>query len=79
MGHVKPYPPDGNCAGGCQFPNPGTTSLVSLTGLSPGQSYDVSIQAESNGAFSAKLVVTQNLQPGQVEWKQVTNVEVRQS
>ncbi|XP_075250731.1 uncharacterized protein LOC142342936 [Convolutriloba macropyga] len=68
--HVRPDPPEGNCAAGCEYPAPVTT-LILLTQLTPGQHYDVTIQAESNGLMSADTIVSQNLIPGTIAWKQV--------
>ena len=73
-GLLKLNPQDGNCAGGCQYLNPGSASLLSLTGLLPGQSYEVQVQSETIGLISATLIVTQNLFPGQVEWSQVSTL-----
>ncbi|XP_075258516.1 uncharacterized protein LOC142350551 [Convolutriloba macropyga] len=62
---VSLVPAEGNCAAGCSFPAPSTTS-VQLTGLAPGQSYNISLSTESNGKDSEPVIVKQAMDPGQI-------------
>ncbi|XP_075258610.1 uncharacterized protein LOC142350604 isoform X2 [Convolutriloba macropyga] len=62
---VSLLPAEGNCAAGCSFPAPYTTS-VQLTGLTPGQNYNISLSTESNGKDSEQVVLYQGMNPGQI-------------
>ncbi|XP_075242374.1 uncharacterized protein LOC142337153 [Convolutriloba macropyga] len=62
---VSLIPPEGNCASVCTFDAPSTTS-VQLTGLTPGQDYNISLVTVSHGKESDPILITEQLQPGQI-------------
>ncbi|XP_075258494.1 uncharacterized protein LOC142350529 [Convolutriloba macropyga] len=62
---VSLFPSEGNCASGCTFNAPSTTT-IQLTGLTPGKDYNISLSTESNQKESKETFVTQGLHMGQI-------------
>ena len=58
-------PAEGNCAPGCTYDAPSTTS-VQLTGLTSGQNYTIFLSTESYGKSSETVFITEELQPGAI-------------